>query len=263
MSITSNELAIGTIYNESCLATMARMVDQGMDLVITSPPYNMRTRTRNGKYTKREQADHFSQKYDLAEFADALPIAEFYALHKSILTELLRVSPIICYNFQIVTGSKEAFFQLIGDFACYIKDIIIWDKGHGQPAMHSHILNSCYELVLILESNARVGRMIYNAKFARGTMENILRIKHARPIAREHSAGFPVALPIALINAFSNPGALVYDPFMGLGTTALACLHTGRNYLGSEISTKYVMLAEERIAQEKFNLSRLALDLWS
>jgi site-specific DNA-methyltransferase (adenine-specific) len=40
------------------------------------------------------------------------------------------------FNIQIVTGSKEALFKIIGDFNKNIKDIIIWDKGHGQPAMH-------------------------------------------------------------------------------------------------------------------------------
>lgn len=243
-----NDISINTIYHESCLDTMARLPDQSVDLVVTSPPYNMRTRTRDGKYTKREQVDHFSKKY--WHFPDALPIDQFYALHKSILAELLRVSKIICYNFQIVTGSKEAFFQLIGDYAPYIKDIIVWDKGSGQPAMHTQILNSCYELVLILESNGKVGRMIYNAKFPRGEMNNILRINRTKPLTSEHGAIFPVELPLTLIEAFSGPGALVYDPFMGLGTTAVAAIRSNRNYIGSEIIVDYITIANQRILQE-------------
>ena len=131
------------IYNENCLETLSRMPDKCIDLVVTSPPYNMRTRIRNGEYTTREKSEHFSKKYK--HFDDALSIDDFYSFHSEVLNELLRVSKIVCYNFQIVTGSKEAFFKIIGDFNKHIKDIIIWDKGHGQPAMHGQVLNSCYE----------------------------------------------------------------------------------------------------------------------
>ena len=91
-------------------------------------------------------------------------------MHKNILSELLRVSKVVCYVIQIVTGSKEAFFKIIGDFSEDIKDIIIWDKGSGQPAMHEKILNSSYELILVLEDDKNNGRLINNAQFKRGTM---------------------------------------------------------------------------------------------
>ncbi len=70
----------------------------------------MRLRIRNGKYTSREKSEHFSKKYKF--FDDALPIEEFYEFHSKVLTEMLRVSKIVCYNFQIVTGSKQAFFKI-------------------------------------------------------------------------------------------------------------------------------------------------------
>ena len=97
------------IYNEDCLETLSRMPDNFVDLVITSPPYNMRLRVRNGDYTEREFAEHFCQKYTY--FTDALPIDDFYTFHKKVIGELLRVSKIVCYNFQVVTGSKEAFLE--------------------------------------------------------------------------------------------------------------------------------------------------------
>ena len=138
-------MQINKIYNEDCEITLSKMQDKSIHLVITSPPYNMRTRIINGKYTTREKGNHFSKKYQ--HFEDALPIDEFYILHKRILSELLRVSKVVCYNFQIVTGSKEAFFKIIGDFNTKIKDIIIWDKNNAQPAMHENVLNSVYEMM--------------------------------------------------------------------------------------------------------------------
>ena len=237
-------MELDKIYNECCLETMKRMPNKFVDLVVTSPPYNMRTRVRNGKYTTREKSEHFSKKYE--HFPDDFPIDYFYRLHSEVLRQLLRVSKIVCYNFQIVTGSKEAFFKIIGDFNCNIKDIIIWDKGHGQPAMHEQVLNSCYEVILILEGDKKAGRVIQNAKFKRGEMNNILRIKREKQIANNHSAAFPEKLVAGLITAFSNEGDLVYDPFMGIGTTAVVSKKLSRRFVGSEIIKEYCRLANSR-----------------
>ena len=238
-------MEVNKLYNENCLDTLKRMPDKFVDLVVTSPPYNMRTRIRNGEYTTREKSEHFSKKYK--HFSDDLPIDKFYSFHTKVLNELLRVSKIICYNFQIVTGSKEAFFQIIGDFNKDIKDIIIWDKGNGQPAMHGQVLNSCYEMILILEGDKKAGRAIQNAKFNRGEMNNILRLGRGKSISDIHGAIYPEMLAGELIKAFSDKGNLIYDPFMGSGTTAIACVQHKRNYIGSELSSEYVELSKQRL----------------
>ena len=249
-------MEINKIYNENCINTMKRMSNNFIDLTITSPPYNMRTRIRNGEYTTREKSEHFSKKY--MHFSDDLSINDFYLFHSKVLNELLRVSKIICYNFQIVTGSKEAFFKIIGDFNKNIKDIIIWDKGHGQPAIHEQILNSSYEMILIMENDKKNGRVIQNAKFNRGKMSNIIRLGKGKKISQIHGAIFPETLPDKLIKAFSNKGDLIYDPFMGSGTTAKMAILNERKYIGSEISKEYCDMANERIPK---NFNSL-LDFW-
>ena len=231
-------------YQGDCLEVMKSLPDKSIDLTVTSPPYNMRTRIRNGKYTTREKSEHFSKKYH--HFDDALPIDDFYEFHKQSLTEMLRVSKIVIYNFQIVTGSKEAFFKIIGDFNKDIKDIIIWDKGFGQPAMHEKVLNSAYELILILEGDKKCGRVIQNATFKRGEMQNILRVNRVKP-PKGHSAIFPPELIKQIINNFSKEGDLVLDPFMGTGTTALVCKELNRNFIGCEISSEYCDIIKERV----------------
>lgn len=233
------------LYNESCMDTLSRLVDGSIDLVITSPPYNMRTRIRDGKYTTREKSEHFSKKYKY--FDDALSIDEFYMFHSGVMRELLRVSKIVCYNFQIVTGSKESFFQMIGDFKKNIKDIMIWNKGHGQPAMHEKILNRCYEMILILEGDDRAGRMIRNAKFERGKMNDVLNIKRGKRVSKSHAATFPEELVNSLLVAFSDVGDLIYDPFLGTGTVAKCCIDLNRRWMGSEISEEYCKITMDRI----------------
>lgn len=240
-------MEINKIYNCNCIDGLKSLKDKSLDLVITSPPYNMRTRIRNGQYTSREKSEHFSKKYSY--FSDDLSIEDYYNFHKHVLTELLRVSKIICYNYQIVTGSKEAFFKLIGDFAPYIKDIMIWEKN-GQPAMHEKILNSCYEFVVIFESDMSKGRMINNSFFTRGTQNNIIKDFKKNNNVNGHDACFPIDFAKKLISLFSKEGDLVLDPFMGSGTTAVAAKLLNRNYIGFEIIPEYVKISEQRILKE-------------
>lgn len=230
-----------------CLDGLKQIPDNSIDLVFTSPPYNMRLRVRNGQYTEREKGEHFSKKY--THFDDALSLEDFYKFHKKCIKELLRVSKIICYNFQIVTGSKEAFFRLIGDFSKEIKDVLIWDKGNGQPAMNQKVTNACYEFILVLESDGNKGRMIRNATFERGTFDNILRMGRPKKITKEHNAVFPINLAKEIIKNFSSKGDVILDPFIGLGTVAVASKQLNRNYIGFEINKEYVEIAQNRLSQ--------------
>ena len=230
-------MKINKIYNESCLDTMYKMPDNFVDLVLTSPPYNMNLRIRNGKYCSRQIVKEFSTKY--VGFDDNLPIDDYYKLHSQILHELIRVSKIVFYNIQIVTGSKRAFFKMIGDFADYIKDIIIWDKGYGQPAMKAGVLNRQSELVIVLEKDGAISRQFKKYNFERGCLSDVWQINRGRQVTEKHSAIFPEELANRVITMFSNEGDLIYDPFTGSGTTATVSKKTGRNYIGSEISEEY------------------------
>jgi DNA modification methylase len=67
---------------------------------------------------------------------------------------------------------------------------------------------------------------------------------------KNHSAAFPVALPSWFIKLFTEEGDVVLDPFIGSGTTAIACLNLNRKYIGIEIREEYCKLAKERIKNE-------------
>lgn len=238
-------LEVNKIYNEDCLATMARMPDNFVDLVFTSPPYNMNLRIRNGKYCSRQIVKEFSTKYD--GFSDNLPINDFYRLHSKILDELLRVSKIVFYNIQIVTGSKFAFFKIIGDKADKLKDIIVWDKKHGQPAMQKNVLNRQTELILVFEKNNAISRQFSQATFDRGTLDDIWQISRGKKINKNHGATFPLELAEKVILNFSSTDQVIYDPFSGTGTTAFAAYKNNRKYMASEISDSYYQFSLDRL----------------
>lgn len=237
-----------TLNNIDCLEYMKSLPNNFFDLIVTSPPYNMRTRVRNGEYTTREKSEHFSKKYN--NFDDALSIDEYFKFHSEAIKEMLRLSKVIIYNIQIVTGSKEALFKMIGLFHKEIKDIVIWDKGHGQPAMHDGVLNKATELILILEPNAKAGRCFNVFNFERGTLSDIWRIPREQSEVSGHFATYPVRLAETAIINFSKAGDLIFDPFMGTGTTGIAALMHDRKFHGCELDKDYFEAACKRIKSE-------------
>lgn len=227
------------------------MKDDSVDLVVTSPPYNMNLRIRNGKYCSRQIVKEISTKY--TEFSDNLPIDEYNKLHTEVLRELLRVADLIFYNIQIVTGSKRSIFKMIGEFSDNLKEIIVWDKGNGQPAMQQQVLNRRTELILVFEKDYPISRQFRNrGQFKRGTLDDLWLIKRGKNVGGEnHGAVFPVELVSTILENFSKEGDVVYDPFMGTGTTAVVAKRLKRKFIGSEISQKYIDIAEERLKNSK------------
>jgi site-specific DNA-methyltransferase (adenine-specific)/modification methylase len=245
-------MELNKIYNENCLQTLKRFDDNSIDIVITSPPYNMNLRIRNGDYCSRQIVKEFSTKYE--GFDDNLPIDEFYELHSNIIRELLRVSNIIFYNIQIVTGSKRAFFKIIGEFSEQLKDIVIWDKGVGQPAMSPGVLNRQSELILIFEKENPISRKFSKYNFERGTLGDIWNVSRGKKIDKSHGAVFPEKLVSTILLNFSKEGDIVYDPFMGSGTTAVVSQKLNRKWLGSELSSNYCELIQKRIYEVQSGL---------
>ena len=80
------KIELNRIYAEDCRETLKKIDDNSIDCVVTSPPYNMNLRIRNGEYCSRQIVKEFSTKYE--NFSDNLPIDEFYDLHKGIISEL-------------------------------------------------------------------------------------------------------------------------------------------------------------------------------
>lgn len=233
------------IFNECCLKTMSRMPDKCIDVVVTSPPYNMNLRINKGRYMSRQITKEFSTKYE--GFSDNMPIEEFFDFHKTVMRELLRVSNLVFYNISIVTGSKRAFFKLIGEFSEEIKDIVIWDKVNAQPAMQEGVLNRQYEMILILSSDSGISRKFEEAKFERGTLNDVWEIKRGSRRIKGHSAVFPEELVEKIVRNFTEVGDLIYDPFLGSGTTAIVARSLGRNYCGSELLTHYFNIAKSEL----------------
>ena len=152
---------------------------------------------------------------------------------------------------QIVTGSKRGFFKVIGEFSDYLNDIIVWNKKVAQPAMAQRVLHRQTELVLVFDNSNAISRKFANATFERGTLNDIWSISRGKKITKSHGAVFPEELVKTILDNFSKEGDIVYDPFMGSGTTAVVSSALKRNYIGSKINQEYINLANERVLERK------------
>lgn len=228
-----------------CLRILKQLPDSKVNLVITSPPYNMNLRIRNGVYCSRQIVKELSTKYE--NFADNMPMEEYYEWNKNILTELLRVSNTVFYVVQFLTGNKPALFRLIGHFAESLKEVIIWDKVNAQPAIGAGVMNSQFEVVLVLSNDAPESRKFANAQFARGTLSNVWNIKRGKKVNKNHGAIFPEELVENIVTNFSRAGDVILDPFMGTGTTGAVAIREGRKFLGIELDPDYFQFAKDRI----------------
>jgi len=228
-----------------CLEKMKDIPDGSIDLAFTSPPYNMNLRIRNGAYCSRQIVKELSTKYE--GFDDNLSMEDYFNFNISVVSELLRVSDLVFYNVQFLTGNKRALYKLIGHFHDKIKEFIVWDKINAQPAIGEKVLNSRFEVILVFQNSHPESRKFETARFARGTLQNLWQIKRSKKIDKTHRATFPEELVELAIKNFSLNEATILDPFMGTGTVGVVCKKTNRSFIGIELLPKYFKIAEKRI----------------
>lgn len=237
------------LINGNCLENLDKIGK--VDVVITSPPYNMNLRVRNGKYcsrcTYKGHIHEFSTKYE--NYNDDLSMEEYFEFQKEFIEKCLKISNLVFYNIQLITGNKIALCKLLGYFADKVKEVIIWDKANSQPAMHEGTLNSQFEFLIIFENGKPYNRSFDRALFKRGTSSNVWQIKRERNTISK--ASFPRELVEKILTNFVPAGSLVLDPFMGSGTTGVACKELGYGFIGIELDKKCFDAAYKRINEAK------------
>lgn len=237
------------LLNSNCLDVLQQMIDNNekVDCIVTSPPYNMNLRIMNGKYKSRcNNKNHqieFSNKYN--NYQDDLPMDEYFKFQDEFISKALQVTDLMFYNIQMITGNKVALLQLMGKYAEKIKEIIIWNKGYGQPAMQNGVLNSQYEFIIVFQNSKPYNRSFENALFPRGTETNVWDIKRERNNLIK--AGFPQELVKRILKNFVKSGSKILDPYMGSGTTGIVCKELGYDFIGVELDKEMFDKAKDRI----------------
>lgn len=229
-------IEINKIYNESNLDTMAKMPDCYIDLTITSPPYNLGETHHTG--------NNRFKAYD--EYIDDMPENEYQQSQIHFLNEIYRCTKqggSLMYNHKnrIRNGLSIIPYEWIFKTKWIIKQEIVWfnrsqnfDKCRFYP-----MTERIYWLSKGIDTN------FTNTI----NQHDIIKIPPTGT-KDEHKRAFPVNLIQKLILCFPN-AELIFDPYMGTGTTAIAAVREKRNYIGSEISKKYYDLSIKRIQIEQ------------
>lgn len=205
---------------------MKQIPDKSVDLVLTDPPYgidfqsNMRTQSKKFEKLKNDNNDFRFQTYP-----------EIYRILKDDC-----VAVIFC-SFK---NYADDFMDLKKIFD--IKNVIVWDKGGGGIGDLKHSLSTDYELAII----AHKGNCEIRGK-REGSVWNVGKVN---PNTQVHPTEKPTVLMEKFIQQFSDTDGLIIDPFLGSGTTAVACKQLKRNFIGIEISPEYCKIAEDRLRQD-------------
>jgi len=212
-----------------CLEEMKKIPDKSIDLVLTDPPYGI-----GFKYDKKEQANTAKQ-YE--EF-----IMPFFI-------EFLRVTK---DNSVIWMAQACLYFPYFWKW--YGDDIRIYICAKNFISMRKTYMNYSYDPWIVkVRGEYKQNKKPKNNKDAFLTCTASLVSDTTRP-ERKHPTPKTVKGMKHIVEGFTNETDVILDPFMGSGTTGVACKELGRNFIGIEIEPKYFEIAKRRINQTTENL---------
>ena len=226
------------------LGEMEQMPSNSVDLVVTSPPYNLKNSTgngmkdgRGGKWSSAALLDGYS------DHGDAMPHEEYVAWQRSCLKEMMRLlkdDGAIFYNhkWRVQAGLLQDRSDIVSGFP--VRQIIIWQRAGGINFNKGYFLPTYEVIYLIAKKDFRLAPKAN----AHG---DVWRLNQERN--NDHPAPFPLELASRCVG--SSLGQVVLDPFMGSGTTALAASDHGRDFIGIDISPTYCDIASSRLEEHK------------
>ena len=257
-----NIFDINRIYCEDCFVTMQRMIDNGVKVnnVITSPFYN--TGRGSKCHNTQKSRDNHEGRYDvhLDDMTDEEYI-EFTIKLFEHYDKILEENGCILYNINYGTENTHLMWLVIAEIIkrtnFTIADDIIWKKKSALPNnVSSNKLTRIVEHVFVFcrksefktfEANKEVTSVRATGQKMYANIYNFIEAKNNDGSNKLNKATYSTDLIMQLLNIYVKPNALVYDSFMGTGTTANACILYGCNYIGSELSQDQCNFAEERL----------------
>ena len=202
-----------------CLELMKGVPDKSVDMILTDIPYGVVNRSDNGlRNLNKEKADIFD--LDMNKMLD-----EFYRISSGQI---------------IIFCGKEQFSDIYEFFANQKGTTrpIIWHKSNPSPMNGQYVYLSGVELAVWFKPK---GRKVFNAH-CKNTV-----FKHSNGSRKIHPTQKNVNLFEELIADNTNENEIVFDPFMGSGTTGVACKNLNRNFIGMELDETYFNVAKDRI----------------
>ena len=212
---------VNTVICGDCLDVMKDIPDNSIDMILTDPPYFL-------------PAKHYAtRKRFKRNFSDLGILEGFF---KQIFLELERILKQCAVFYIFCDGQSYPLFYWYSYFFTKSVRPLIWDKKtsiNGYSWRHQH------EIIIFAE-------MPESKPIPTGDGD-IVRFSAVKVDKRKHPAEKPIDLIKILIEKSTKEGNIILDPFIGSGTTAVACKILKRNYIGIEINPEYVKMAEDRL----------------
>lgn len=216
------------LYQGDCLEIMGELIKDGVkvDAVISDPPYGMdfKSNYRKEKYEKISNDDDLS-------FLD-----EYFQKCDKLLKD---DTHIYCFcSWHHIDKFKIAFEKYFT-----LKNIIVWEKNNTSMGDLEGSYAPKHEFILF----GHKGRRLRNGK----RLPDVIQAK--RTGNKFHPTQKPVDLLEIFIKQSTNANDLVLDPFMGSGSTGVACMNTNRRFIGIELNEKYFNITKERLEDAELN----------
>lgn len=229
------------IFNEDNIITMSNISDKSISGIITSPPYNISTKRKDTYYD-----NGYSH-------LDGLSEEEYLKLRINEFKEFSRIIEdrgVICYNLSYHNENPILPTLLITrihqETDLTLADMITWKKSTALPFQTSptKLSRICEQIYVIVKkehlhdfkANKRISKI--NEKTGQKFYKNYVNLVEAKnndSIKTKLKATYSEDLVTKLISIYFPEDSLIYDPFMGIGTTARACLKNKRKFIGSEL----------------------------
>ena len=244
------------LYEGDCLDILSEIPDGFVKLVVTSPPYNL------GK-----------------DYEEKLDLKEYIKQQRKVIKECVRIlddEGSICWQVGNYVNNGEIIpldiilYPNFDSLGLNLRNRIVWHFGHGLHA--SKRFSGRYEVILWFTKSeeytfnldpVRIPQKYPNKKHYKGPNKGKLsgnpdgknpsdiweipNVKSNHVEKTDHPCQFPVELIERLVLSMTNEGDWVFDPFMGVGTTAIAALINNRKVIGAEIVPEYIKIAKERV----------------
>ena len=236
----TEQIGDATLYLGDCLEILPTLGK--VDAVVTSPPYNMQggVGTSMGHKSSLWRGNALANGY--LSHSDDMSLEDYEAWQRDILRhcwDLLTETGAIFYNHKPRPREKKLWLPLALGEGLTLRQIVIWARNAGFNFSPSHFMPT-HEWVIIWAKDG----FSLKSRGASG-IGDVWRIPF--DVNTEHPAPFPVELPMRCIEP--TRAQTILDPFMGSGTTGVACAKLGRKFIGIEIEPKYFDIACKRIEE--------------
>ena len=215
------------LYCDDCLNIMKQIENESIDLIVTDPPYLIKYKTN-----RRKNKDH--------DFCSEILNDDNEQLIIDYIRECYRILKNNTAMYMFCNCDKVDFFkQELENAGFKIKNMIIWVKNNWTAGDLKAQFGKQYEIIFLVNK----GRKYFNGK----RITDVWMFDRISGKKQLHQNQKPVDLLKQCILKHSDENDIIFDGFMGSGSTGVACIETNRKFIGVELDKKYFEIAKERI----------------